>query len=142
MRPFNAILTVYTEDTTNVVIPLNLLDLQSKFQCPLCNVIGETADISLLSISDHLSRHYVENNREDIKKRIEEVKSPKITTDEILQYEKVVDPKYNFGGGGKDTFAPGYQTEEEELRLAIEESMRMVNSDTPTYQPRRKKVNE
>lgn len=62
-KPFDVKMIILGSDGPPQVIEFNLLDIKCEFACPICASIGEDENISLQSLSDHMARHYVENNR-------------------------------------------------------------------------------
>lgn len=166
MKQFSATITVTLPDSTKRDINTNLFDINAEFNCPVCDFIGDESKISLLSFSDHFARHYVENNRaEKIDEAIrleqkEQKRAPAITRDELAQYDDYLNKELYYDIR-KERFAPQELSEEDMLKLAIEESLRESEQsktestdlsvqtengpntlDLPTYQPRRKKVSD
>jgi hypothetical protein len=106
---------------------INLLDLSREFQCPVCITIGEDEKISLQSLSDHLARHYLENNRvskinaaisEDLK--AEPSRGASEIHDIAEKYDRAVENVIM----RKPPVHPRELTEEEMLEIAMAESLR------------------
>ena len=141
MKQFNTVITVTLPDSNKVEIKVSLFEPNTVFNCPICDFIGEEEKISLLSLSDHLARHYVENNRaEKIEAAVREEKKkmPVITPEDITLYDNYVrsdgnkydnrDDWVNMTGERHPQVQyPQVQyelSEDDMLKLAIEESLR------------------
>jgi hypothetical protein len=142
-KPFDIILQVLLPDGTKQEVSVNLFDFKKEFPCFICAAIGEDEKISMQSWSDHFARHYVENNRAT---KINEAvtadlakpalaPAQRLGEDALLRYDQAVTGAvgravhWNQNQGNAVNYVnypAGYDevTEEQLIRLAMEESLR------------------
>jgi hypothetical protein len=137
-KPFDVKMKVLLPDGTKYDMDFNLLDIKREFSCAICSSIGDDEKISLLSMSDHFARHYVENNRaqeinnaitEDLKKPVRSNETLHELRKDIDDYDRAIDGAImNKSSHGQ---APVYYndeygglSEDQMLQMAMEESMR------------------
>lgn len=163
-RPYDTYIIVKMPDGSTYEADTNLLDLKREFYCPICSTLGEDAKITLQSISDHMSRHYIENNRAGkIAAAIaEDIRPVKVSA---ADYDRAVENVLAMPGPRvvQGHSLPTHSlTEEEMIEIAMAESMKdaqtaqpaepvpataqvakpaepVPTSDVPIYPPRRKK---
>jgi hypothetical protein len=144
MQPFDARITVYLHEGTEE-INVNLLDLEKTFDCPICAAAGERCEISIKSLSDHMARHYLENKRYvEINALMQKQNEHRLPAD--AQKHKIISTS---DLRGYDEYLRNHQpapiieqlSEEDMIRIAIEDSMLEAQPPAPTqsYQPRKRK---
>ena len=117
-RPYDTYLIVKMPDGTTYEVETNLLDIKREFYCPICSASCDDSKISLQSLSDHLSRHYIENvHAAKIQAAVTEDIRPRgviYASDYDRAVEVTTRPDGHYTG----------LTEEEMIELAMAESMR------------------